>query len=115
METIYYTLDTRLVSHLDMASGESAPSCKQYCVLRKGEHNPAGEGGKVLDFASYQKKLASPQVEEELDLAPVPMAKTQPKGEGSAMGFILDGLATLGILAMSAIVIFSFLPFLSSL
>lgn len=114
METIYYTLDARRVSRFDMASGEAAPICRQYAVLRPRDEPHEGAEGKILDFAAYRRALTAPEEEEYDQLHPAPKAALSAKPESTRTGLVLDILATVGILTMAAVVILAFVPFLLS-
>ncbi len=114
METIYYTLDARRISRFDMASGEAAPTYRQYAVLRRKEEPRAGEDGKVLDFAAYRRALTAPQEEDYAESQPAPKAMPPARRESTRTGLVLDVLATVGILTMAAAVILAFVPFLLS-
>lgn len=124
METVYYNLDARRVSTCDMASGETAPQCRSYAVLRKVEQKRADQGGKVLDLAAYRRKLTEEQEaeeawdEEERWEATASVFPAMPAAAQAASrctrhaGFALDFFATLAILVMAAVVVIGFLPFL---
>lgn len=120
METVYYNLDARRVSVQDMASGETAPRCRSYAVLRKVEEKKAGQMGKVLDLEAYRRKQAQ-AAEEEWDeeeryeaVLPAPAAQTSaPRTRRvRVFGLTLDAFATVAIVVMATVVVTAFLPFL---
>lgn len=120
METVYYNLDARRVSTHEMASGETAPQCRSYAVLRKVEEKRGGEMGKVLDLEAYRRKQTQAAEEawneeeryEAVPPAPAAQIAAPRTRRARVFGLTLDALATAAIVVMATVVVTAFLPFL---